>query len=119
MVGHKRFPRIGKQSVSGGMYENCSHCGLKYERENGFFFGAMYVSYAVSVAIFVTLWVAIMFLAPDMDIGLQIGLVVGGIIVSAPFNFWISRLVWINLFVHFRGEEVKEPDFDPKPRIIT
>ena len=101
------------------MYASCSHCGLKYERENGFFFGAMYVSYAVSVAIFVILWVATMLLDPNMDIGLQIGLVVGGIVISAPFNFWISRLVWINLFVNYKGEEVKELDFDPDPRIIT
>lgn len=32
------------------MNETCSHCGLKYEIEPSFFYGAMYVNYGVSVA---------------------------------------------------------------------
>lgn len=33
------------------MNENCSHCGLKYQIEPSFFYGAMYVSYGLNVAI--------------------------------------------------------------------
>ncbi len=33
------------------MNENCGHCGLKYQLEPSFFYGAMYVSYGVNVAI--------------------------------------------------------------------
>ena len=33
------------------MHENCSHCGLKYQIEPAFFYGAMYVSYGLNVAI--------------------------------------------------------------------
>ena len=33
------------------MHENCSHCGLKYQIEPSFFYGAMYVSYGLNVAI--------------------------------------------------------------------
>ena len=32
------------------MYEKCSHCGLTYSIEPSFFYGAMYVSYALGVA---------------------------------------------------------------------
>ncbi len=46
------------------MNENCSHCGLKYQIEPSFFYGAMYVSYGLNVAVgiaafivsFVFLW---------------------------------------------------------------
>ena len=31
------------------MNENCSHCGLKYQIEPSFFYGAMYVSYGLNV----------------------------------------------------------------------
>ena len=33
------------------MNENCSHCGLKYQIEPSFFYGAMYVSYGLNVGI--------------------------------------------------------------------
>src|SRR5690606_1641854 len=32
------------------MKENCSNCGLRYMIEPAFFYGAMYVSYAVGIA---------------------------------------------------------------------
>jgi uncharacterized protein (DUF983 family) len=31
------------------MYERCPHCGLKFEREQGYFVGAMYISYLLSI----------------------------------------------------------------------
>lgn len=33
------------------MYEQCEHCALKFEREQGYFIGAMYINYAATVAI--------------------------------------------------------------------
>jgi len=42
------------------MYEYCLVCGLKFEREPGYFLGAMYISYLLGVAaiagIAVLLW---------------------------------------------------------------
>jgi uncharacterized protein DUF983 len=43
------------------MYENCPDCGLKFEREQGYFLGAMYISYVLAlmtiVALALLLWV--------------------------------------------------------------
>jgi uncharacterized protein (DUF983 family) len=36
------------------MYERCTACDLRFEREQGYFVGAMYVNYAVTVAIVVS-----------------------------------------------------------------
>ena len=33
------------------MHENCPHCDVRYEVEPGFFYGAMYISYAFTVGI--------------------------------------------------------------------
>ena len=36
------------------MNSHCEYCGLRYEREPGYFYGAMYVTYAFSIAEMVT-----------------------------------------------------------------
>ena len=41
------------------MFERCPVCGLKFEREQGYFLGAMYVSYALAIPpflLFVTIF---------------------------------------------------------------
>ena len=42
------------------MHENCPNCGQKFTPEPGFYYGAMYVSYAFGVAFFVAVWVAVL-----------------------------------------------------------
>jgi len=37
------------------MHEHCPNCGLKFEREQGYFLGAMYISYALSLITIITL----------------------------------------------------------------
>ena len=103
----------------GGMYETCSHCGLKYTRETGFWYGAMYVSYAVSVGIFVALWLGTSVLAPNMGVFMQMGVVIAGILVLAPYNYWFSRLMWINFFVSYTGDDKKEAEINREPQIVT
>lgn len=57
-----KCPRCGKgpvfkNSIISGKFtethEACSHCKLPYEPETGFFFGAMYMSYAIVIAIII------------------------------------------------------------------
>ena len=46
--------RIFRYSIFGGfpkMCERCSICDLKFEREPGYFLGAMYISYVLGVSI--------------------------------------------------------------------
>jgi len=33
------------------MLANCRHCGLKFEREQGYFVGAIYINYAATIAV--------------------------------------------------------------------
>ena len=46
-----RFSLLQKPTKFAATYKNCPHCSLQYEREPGFFFGAMYVSYAMTMGI--------------------------------------------------------------------
>jgi uncharacterized protein (DUF983 family) len=85
----------------GKTHERCSVCNQSYSPETGFYFGAAYVSYAIGVAIFVAIWVATSVLYPTMSVHYQVGIVVAAIVVLFPVNFYLSRLIWINMFVKY------------------
>jgi hypothetical protein len=66
------------------MYEKCSHCGLHYEREPGYWYVAMFVSYAFNVAQMVTFAVATYILTGSNSPWLYVGCINGcGIFVIA------------------------------------
>jgi uncharacterized protein (DUF983 family) len=47
-----RAARIFRKSIVTGfprMHERCPNCGLKFEREQGYFLGAMYISYGLAL----------------------------------------------------------------------
>ncbi|WP_300441396.1 DUF983 domain-containing protein [Christiangramia sp.] len=79
------------------MNERCEKCNFKFEKETGFFFGAMFVSYALAVAEMIAsliiFWVLID-LSP-LIVFLIIALVA---FISSTFNFRVSRSIWIYLF---------------------
>lgn len=85
------------------MHESCSHCGLKYMLEPSFFYGAMYVSYAITVAMAFSVFV----ICQLLDLGLVTSLIsiLVVLVLANPFVMRISRLVYINLFIRFKPEE--------------
>lgn len=82
------------------MNETCSHCHTQYMIEPSFFYGAMYVSYGLTVAIGVAIFVTL-----NVILGLEvlptfIGIVVG-IIALMPVTARLARNIYINMFIHF------------------
>lgn len=90
---------------AGNTHEHCSECGLKYEKELGFFQGAMYVSYALGVALFVTLWVSFNLFFPWMSTGTQVTIVAISSIILTPYMYALSKIIWINLFTSYQKPE--------------
>jgi uncharacterized protein (DUF983 family) len=86
------------------MHENCSHCGLKYQIEPSFFYGAMYVSYALGVALFVTIWVSCNLWFPSFGAWTQIGLVTFFTVVLSPYLFALSKIIYANFFIHYKAD---------------
>ena len=82
------------------MHENCSHCGLQYKIEPSFFYGAMYVSYAVGIAFAVAAFVITFFIL-DTDINVVFISIVATLIVFLPIILRVSRNIWINFFIHY------------------
>ena len=90
------------------MPDACPVCQQPYEPEPGFYYGAMYVSYALNVAILVAVWVATAVLTPDLNTWWFV--LIAGLtgIGLTPVTFRLARLTWINFFVKYRKEAVAE-----------
>ena len=89
----------------GEIYEKCSCCDLKYEREPGFYYGGMYVSYALGVALFVTFWVSFSFFIPNVDAGWQIGIISITVLFLSPLMYALSKIIWANFFIKYDPEQ--------------
>lgn len=83
------------------MPEKCSVCDQKFEVEPGFYYGAMYVSYGVSIAYLVSVFVAMAVLYPDFTTTEYLVIAITTLILLTPYFFRLSRAIWINLFVKY------------------
>jgi len=92
------------------MNSKCSECNEDFKREPGFYFGAAYVSYALTVA----LWIAVLVALYAFD---ALGLIEFGfysnvvtfltvgitcLLLLLPLIYRISRSIWIRMFVKHR-----------------
>ncbi len=93
---------------AGNMHEQCSKCELKYSREPGFYYGAMYVAYALGVALFVTFWVSFNLFFEDVNIWVQVWTITFVSIVAAPYNYALSKIIWANLFIKFEKKSKRK-----------
>jgi len=82
------------------MNENCSHCGLKYQLEPSFFYGAMYVSYALNVAVGIAAFI-VSFVFFGTTIEESFLTIVITLIVLFPFVLRLSRNLYINMFISY------------------
>ena len=71
--------------------------------EPSFFYGAMYINYGITVAISVAVFV-IAKLGFELDLLQSFLMVLAALIVLAPINLRLSRILWINMFVNFKEE---------------
>jgi uncharacterized protein (DUF983 family) len=82
--------------------KSCSNCSLVYEMELGFWYGAMYVSYAIGVAIMLLFWGLTVSFFPLIDVLYEMLIVVLAISFLSPLNYHFSRLIWINIFISYK-----------------
>ena len=79
------------------MYEQCPVCGLYYEIEVGFYWGAMYISYGFSVALVLLVGI-ILYQAGDPSIWVYVLAVAGSVILLTPLFFRYARMLMLHLF---------------------
>ena len=82
------------------MHERCSHCQTRYKMEPSFFYGAMYVSYAIGIAFAMAAFV-ISFLLLGASLFHTFIAIICTLVVFLPVIVRLSRNIWINLFLHY------------------
>jgi uncharacterized protein (DUF983 family) len=97
---HKSAYSPLKESIS--MPLRCSFCGLKFEKETGFYYGAMYVSYGLNVGLSVALF--LFFYLFFWQFPIHYFLIADALFILATFPVItrISRAIWINLFIRYQ-----------------
>ena len=79
------------------MNKDCIECNHKFEIEPGFFFGTMYVSYALAVAEMIACFVIFWYLLdlPNLTV---LFIIAGVAFLMSTFNYKLSRAIWIYIF---------------------
>jgi len=85
------------------MHPQCPCCGVDYEREPGFYYGAMYVSFAINVGIFLVSLFIISQFVEELTMGMLVGVVAIVVVGLLPIIFRLSRAIWINIFIRYEG----------------
>src|SRR5205823_3083100 len=96
---HRRCPRCLQGPIyQSGMKMNvrCPVCDLLMEREQGYFMGAMYISYALASAFLGVTALAIHLLLPELDLGLVILIAALVFLPFVPAFTRYSRVIWIH-----------------------
>lgn len=78
---------------------NCPYCNLKFEREPGFFYVAMFVSYAMNVAEIITIGVASYILGLPLiyeNLWYYVALILVGVFLLSPINYRYSRVILLH-----------------------
>lgn len=82
------------------MHDTCSNCKTKYKIEPSFFYGSMYVSYAVGIA-FATAAFVISFFVFNASLSTVFISIVITLILCLPIILRLSRNIWINFFMSY------------------
>jgi hypothetical protein len=82
------------------MNDSCPVCDESFDIEPGFYQGAMYVNYALSIAAGVG-WFILVYLFYGFDPVIFVVSFSIVLILLLPFMFRIGRLLWINFFVNY------------------
>lgn len=89
------------------MNENCSHCGLHYQIEPSFFYGAMYVSYGLTVAIGIAVFILSKVIL-EFKLTQSFVTIIVSLIILMPITARLARNIYINMFVHFNKNALKK-----------
>ena len=91
----------------GDIHQKCSSCNEKYTKEPGFYFGAMFISYGITVGMFLAIWSAfVIFYQSYTPFHLVITFVIT-VILLCPYLYALSKIIWANLFIKYDAEKAK------------
>jgi uncharacterized protein (DUF983 family) len=109
----QRCPNCFRGRVFSGavqMNETCPVCGVRFGREPGYFFGAMYVSYPLAAVVLGLFALGVQALLPTWSWPACLALAFVPFLLLVPLVFRYSRIIWMH-FDHWA-----DPEGLPGPR---
>ncbi len=85
------------------MNRKCSVCQQTFTPEPGFYFGAAYISYMFITLACVISFLLFFFAFKVKDVNSIIFLMIAFTVLLAPLNYRLSRSVWANIFIRYKG----------------
>lgn len=110
-----RCPLCGQGPLFRGwfaMHETCSGCGLKYNREPGYFLGSIYINYTLT-AILVTAGYFGLYFGTDIDRDIILGISAAFSLAFPALFFRFARSLWLGMDLFWdppREEELSGRD---------
>lgn len=86
------------------MNDRCACCGQSFMPEPGYYFGAMFVSYAINAAFFLAVWLSMYLVMDEITVTAMIVALLGIVLGLLPVTFRLSRVLWIYIFVRYEGK---------------
>ena len=80
------------------MNEQCSECDYRFEREPGYFIGAMYISYGLAIFQGILAFILCSMLFPEIAIEWMVAAVILPMLLLAKKNYKWSRILYIHIF---------------------
>lgn len=88
--------------------DTCPQCGLKYKIEPSFYYGSMYVSYAVGVAVAVAVYVLTLIFGLHLGVGALFATIVGALVLLMPWIGAVSKSIWANFFFKYDRAKMRD-----------
>ncbi len=97
------------------MWERCPVCGLRFEREAGYFTGAMYASYLIALPLVFAIFGVMWLFSSRTLLAAEVLLLVTAVLFVplVPLVFRYSRVLW--LYFDWRFGPDREAGTDPPP----
>lgn len=83
------------------MHDNCPKCGQDFQKEPGFYWGAMYIGYALSSGYMLTGMFLCIFLF-NLTVNQSFVLTIFGGVLIVPIIARLARAIWINTHVKYK-----------------
>jgi len=80
------------------MHKSCPNCHQDFMQEPGFYFGAMYFSYAFNIAVMVFFGLAYEILFNPVETWVTLLSVFLPAVILAPYNYRLSRALMLYIF---------------------
>lgn len=88
---------------------HCSQCGLKFEREPGFWIGALWTSYPLVIIIEIPFLFSALMAKSDNAMWFYFGGLFLSLGLLYPLLIRLGRSIWIHINVSYNSQDIKKP----------